>query len=105
MLIASARLSDIPVWNSMPGRKRLGRGQTVNVRSPSVRFIIQLILGYDEPYYYTHDFIPLNGDELVIPYDSDHIYISDAFETGEISLITGEYVTHKGKVDTLIRKQ
>ena len=61
--------------------------------------------GYDEPFYYTHDFIPLNGDELVIPYDSDHVYISDAFETGEISLITGEYVTHKGKAYTLIRKQ
>ena len=40
LLIASARLSDIPVWNSMPGRKRLGRGQTVNVRFPSIKFIL-----------------------------------------------------------------
>ena len=61
--------------------------------------------GYGEPVYFKLDFIPLNGDELVIPYDSDHIYISDAFETGEISLITGEYDTHKGKADTLIWEQ
>ena len=61
--------------------------------------------GYDEPVYFTIDFMPLNGDELVIPYDSDHIYISDAFETGEKHPLTGEYVTYKGKADTLIREQ
>ena len=61
--------------------------------------------GYDEPFYYTHNFIPLNGDELVIPYNSDHIYISDAFETGYVHPLTGEYVTYKGEADTLIRKQ
>ena len=60
--------------------------------------------GYDEPVYYPRDFIPLNGDELVIQYDSDHIYISDDFETGKIHLLTGEYVTYKGEADTLIRK-
>lgn len=61
--------------------------------------------GYGEPVYFKLDFIPLNGDELVIPYDSDHIYISDAFETGQKHPLTGEYVTYKGKAYTLIRKQ
>ncbi len=61
--------------------------------------------GYDEPVYYDRDFIPLNGDELVISYDSDHIYISDAFEIGQKSPLTGEYGTSKGKADTLIREQ
>ena len=32
LLTASERLSAIPVWNSIPGRKRCGRGQTVKVR-------------------------------------------------------------------------
>lgn len=59
--------------------------------------------GYDEPVYFQIDFMPLNGDELVITFDSDHIYISDDFETGEIHPLTGEYVTYKGEADTLTR--
>ncbi len=61
--------------------------------------------GYGEPVYFKLDFIPLNRYELVILYDSDHIYISDDFETGQIHPATGEYVTYKGKADTLIREQ
>ena len=61
--------------------------------------------GYDEPVYYPRDFIPLNGDELVISYDSDHIYIIDAFEIGEKSPLTGKYGTSRGEADTLIRVQ
>jgi hypothetical protein len=61
--------------------------------------------GSDEPDYYFDGFRPLNGDELVISYDSDHIYISDAFEIRELDLITGKYGTYKGKADILIRKQ
>jgi hypothetical protein len=61
--------------------------------------------GYDEPVYFQMDFMPLNGDELVITFDSDHIYISDDFETGEIHPLTGNYVTYKGKADTLNRIQ
>lgn len=53
----------------------------------------------------SHDFTPLDGDELVISYDSDHIYISDAFETGYRRPDTGEYLSYKGKADTLIRVQ
>ena len=59
----------------------------------------------DEPVYFRRDFIPLNGDELVIPYDSDHIYISDAFEIGGNNALTGVYGTYRGEADTLIRKQ
>ena len=59
--------------------------------------------GYDEPITFQLDFIPLNGDELVISYDSDHIYISDAFEIGKISSLTGKYGTSRGEADTLIR--
>lgn len=40
LLMASARLSDIPEWNSMPGRNLFALGQTVNVRSPSIKFIL-----------------------------------------------------------------
>ena len=49
------------------------------------------------------DFIPLNGDELVIQFDSDHIYISDSWELGYY--IIDRYFTRKGKADILIRKQ
>ncbi len=61
--------------------------------------------GYDEPVESARDFIPLSGDELVIPYDSDHIYISDDFATGYVRPDTGEYLSYKGEADTLIRKQ
>ena len=62
-------------------------------------------IGSDEPDYYFDDFRPLNGDELVIPFDSDHIYISDAFEIRELNISTGENGTYRGKADTLIRVQ
>ena len=61
--------------------------------------------GSDEPDYYYDGFRPLNEDGLVISYDSDHIYISDAFEIRKINLSTGKYGTSRGEADILIRKQ
>ena len=56
-----------------------------------------------ETIIFKDDFIPLNGDELVIQFDSDHIYISDSWELGYY--IMEMYFTRKGKADILIRKQ
>jgi hypothetical protein len=61
--------------------------------------------GSDEPDYYFDGFRPLNGDELVISYDSDHIYISDAFEIRKQDISNGKYGTYRGEADTLIRVQ
>lgn len=61
--------------------------------------------GSDEPDYYYDGFRPLNEDGLVISYDSDHIYISDAFEIRKKDIYTGKYGTYRGEADTLIRVQ
>ena len=61
--------------------------------------------GENETIVLNNDFIPLNGDELVIQFDSDHIYISDAWELGWKALTNGKYYTSRGEADTLIRVQ
>ena len=76
------------------------------IRIPKQRYEMPYYpTGSYEPDYYYDDFIPLNGDELVISYDSDHIYISDAFEIRKLHLDTGKYGTYRGEADTLIRVQ
>lgn len=40
VLTASDRLSADPVWNSIPGKKRLGLAQTVKLRPSEVKLIL-----------------------------------------------------------------
>lgn len=91
--------------NGFPSSAAIGlRGYVMpdnTIRIPYQQYEMPL---YPTDYYYD-GFRPLNGDELVISYDSDHIYISDAFEIRKKDISTGKYGTYRGEADTLTRVQ
>ena len=98
-------LDDFPSSDAVNGVKGYVMSDNT-IRIPKQKYEMPYYpTGSDEPDYYYVDFIPLNGDELVISYDSDHIYISDAFEIRKKDIYTGKYGTYRGEADTLIRVQ
>lgn len=100
------------VFNHFPGENAFGLlayvmpDNTIRIPKQTITLVYYPgDTGENENIYLNCDFIPQYGDDLVIQYDSDHIYISDAWEIGCQDLIYGEYRTSRGKADTLTREQ